>query len=243
MIEKEFLGVGLYELLDAARILQVKPHKLKAWVREFTYKVRGIQYVRKPLLAPRLEIEGQTILTFLELIELLFVSLFRQHGVSMPTIRKAALRASKMFNTEFPFAVKQFDTDGKEIFVTLAVERGGIATEEREFLEEVIRSQLFFDDLVRPFFRRIEYGYELNSSAQLYWPLGKDHRIVLDPTRKFGQPIDNETAVPTRALYRALLAHGKASGKEDYEAVARWFDIPIDAVTAAVKYELLHEVA
>ncbi|HEV3340056.1 MAG TPA: hypothetical protein VG125_06855 [Pirellulales bacterium] len=62
----------------------------------------------------------------------------------------------------------------------------------------------------------------------------KKGRVVLDPERQFGRPIDAETGVPTSAVYDACRA-GKG---QDQKEVANWFGIPLSAVQAAVAFEL-----
>jgi uncharacterized protein (DUF433 family) len=58
-------------------------------------------------------------------------------------------------------------------------------------------------------------------------------RVVLDPERSFGKPIDAEAGVPTRALCDAALAGGGQSPA----VVAEWFGVPLEAVQAAVAFE------
>ena len=70
----------------------------------------------------------------------------------MQAIRKAAERAATQFNTNYPFAVKRFDTDGKHIFAILSQE-----TDEVGFIEELGKGQLAFDRVVKPLFHKIDY--------------------------------------------------------------------------------------
>lgn len=224
MDEKQYLGVGLYSYADAARIIGVPPSTLRSWVRDYFYDARGRPYRRKPVI--RRYFPDEPILTFLELIELLFVKLFRDHGVSMPTIRLASARAAQMFNHDYPFAVQRFDTDGQRIFATLKDE-----ADDATLVQELARGQLAFDRFVRPFFRKLEY--EGSMLALTYWPLERTGRIVLDPRRNFGQPIDADTGVPTRVLYNALVGGAGRTA----EQVADWYEVPVAAVEAAIAYE------
>ena len=54
-------------------------------------------------------------ITFLELMELHFVQMFKEAGVSLPTIRRAAKTASQQFGCPHPFTVHRFDTDGQQV--------------------------------------------------------------------------------------------------------------------------------
>jgi uncharacterized protein (DUF433 family) len=222
MTVKSYLGVGLYTYPEAARIIGVKPGKLRRWVVEYRYRANGHYRHSEPVI--NRYFDDEPVLTFLEVVELLFVRLFRDEGVSMQMIRRAAERAAERYDSDYPFAVERFDTDGKHIFATLRNE----ADSERD-IEDVARGQLAFERVVKPFFRKLEYrGDELR-----LWPKDRDGRIVIDPLRQFGKPIDAETGVPTETLYLATLA-GDGQSIED---VATWFDVPVEAVDAAVEYE------
>jgi uncharacterized protein (DUF433 family) len=156
-------------------------------------------------------------------MELHFVKLFRDEGVSLPAIRKAAKTAARQFGADHPFAIHRFDTDGCTVFATLAR-----AEKEAALVEDLKHGQFVFDTIVRPFFKKLEYGQD---EAIRFWPMGMGKRVVLDPARQFGKPIDNETAVPTAALYRAVEVG------DDPVLVAKWFNVPLDAVRAAIVFE------
>ncbi|MDX1969311.1 MAG: hypothetical protein SFV23_19195 [Planctomycetaceae bacterium] len=203
-------------MLDAAKLLAVPVNTLRYWAGE-TNQAETI--VKRRFAADHL-------LTFAELMELHFVQLFRSEEVPLQAIRKAAIAASKQFNTDYPFTVKQFDTDGKTIFATLKSKET-----DRVLVQELHHGQLVFQKLIKPFFRKLEY--RTTNEAERFWPMQKLGRVVLDPARKFGQPIDSETGVPTRAIYDAVTA----GGGQDVKTVAKWFDIPLEAVRAAVKFE------
>lgn len=215
-MRETYVSQGLYDLPQVARILGISIVKLRRWLEEGGFRV-GVK--RDPAL-----------LTFLDLMELQFIKLFRDEGVSLPTIRRAAQTAAKKFRTDYPFAVKRFDTDGRSIFATLIKQVNG---DDAQLVEDLNRGQYVFDAMVRPFFKKLEYRTSDREQAIRFWPLGTTGRIVLDPQRKFGQPIDNETGIPTKSLYDSVIA----GGGQDLATVARWFDVPIDAVRAAVAFE------
>lgn len=208
------LGVGLYSIADAARIIRAKPARVRRWANPSEGLIPGV-----------LSNEGD-MLTFAELIELHFIKMFRDEGVSLQTIRIASDKAAAKYDSECPFSVKRFDTDGKAIFATLQRE-----SSDKDLVEDVAKGQYAFSTIVRPFFRKLEYGP--NTDLLRFWPLSKKGRVVLDPTRKFGKPIDAETGVPTQVIAAAL----KAGGGQSPAVVARWLDIPIAAVKKAAEFE------
>lgn len=54
---------------------------------------------------------------------------------------------------------------------------------------------------------------------------------MVDPARRFGQPVLTRQGVPTRTLARAYKAEGL------YATVARWYAVDVRAVKAAVAFE------
>jgi uncharacterized protein (DUF433 family) len=210
----QYVGVGIYTIPEAARLVGVGYHKIRRWI--------GDEHGHASVIDR--EFPDEKIVTFMELMELHFISLFRREGVSLQTIRRAAVEAARKFRTGHPFAVQRFDTDGKAIFATLTKKE----TNE-QIVEELRKGQLVFDTIIRPFFRKIEYHMD----GTRYWPMEMTGRIVLDPARRFGHPIDSETGVPTDAIIDALCANGG----QDANEVAKWLDIPLEAVQAAILFE------
>ena len=210
----EFVGRGLYDLPQAARLLRIHYNTLRYWIGETGH----------PSLVMR-SMEPEKLLTFSELMELYFVKMFKDENVSLQTIRRAASEAAKRFKTDHPFAVQRFDTDGKSIFATL-IDRES----NKEIVEELRHGQLVFATVVRPFYRKLKYD---GPSVGEFWPLGKGDRIVLDPMRKHGQPIDAETGLPVETILDAL----RGGGGQDAKTVADWFDIPLEAVQAAIRFD------
>jgi uncharacterized protein (DUF433 family)/DNA-binding transcriptional MerR regulator len=211
-----YLDCGLYALKDAARLIGVPQNTLRYWAGE----VAG----RDSLVARH--ISDKRLLTFAELMEFHFIKLFKDHGVSLQAIRATAMRAAEKYHTDYPFTVKRFNTDGKSIFATLQSK----AT-KKKLIEDVERCQFVFTKVIRPFFKKLDYRG--TNEAERFWPLQKRGRIVLDPTRRFGQPIDDPTGVPTSAIVQAL----NAGDGQDVPKVANWFDIPPEAVKAAIRFE------
>lgn len=213
-----YLGRGAYSVADAARIVGRHYNTVRRWLSP-----------DDGIVVRAYDPEVHTI-SFAELMELHFINMFESKGVSFQTIRKAAKVASTQFHTNYPFTVKRFDTDGKTIFATLADEAEK-SKRKRVLIQDLKTSQYVFGSIMKPFFRKLDYGK--SDSISRFWPLNKRGRIVLDPSRGFGQPIDDQTGVPTKTLFEALNAGKGQTIKE----VARWFDVPESAVKAAAKFE------
>jgi uncharacterized protein (DUF433 family) len=56
--------------------------------------------------------------------------------------------------------------------------------------------------------------------------------VVLDPTIAFGKPIVTKAALRTDILHDAWLAENK-----DKRRVARLYEVPVEAVDAAIRFE------
>lgn len=228
MNQQPLLGKGLYTLPEAARILKAQPRTLRRWVCGYTQKYRGEDLYSEPIVTPEIkQSEGETVISFKNLIECLFINLFRKENVSMPVIRAAAQEASRQFGTKHPFAVKRFDTDGNRIFATLeyqAIE----GMHHTALLEDLNLSQFVMEQLARPYFRHLEHNQE---GAMRYWPLGQKKHIVLDPHRSFGKSIDYASGVQTFVLY------GMARSGEPVDRIAKWYRVTESAVHSAIEYE------
>lgn len=214
--EQSFVGCGLYTLSQAARLLRVPQNSLRYWMKP---------HDKLTPIVPN-EIANSNILTFPQLMEFHFVKMFLDAGVSFQAIRKASKSAAAKFHVQYPFTVKRFDTDGRTIFATLQKDE-----KSAPIVEDLQRGQLVFQKIIRPFFKKLDYGTV--NDIQRFWPMQKRGRVVLDPLRKFGQPIDSESGVPTEALFRAV----SAGDGQDVKSVANWFDVPLEAVKAAVRFE------
>ncbi|MEA3400021.1 MAG: DUF433 domain-containing protein [Armatimonadota bacterium] len=224
------IGRGIYTPKQVARLVNLRldsdfgEDQIDRWARG--YHRAGRDYA--PVIVPELD-GDRRLVTFLDFVELFFVGFFRHQGLSLQVIRAAAREGGKLFSTDHPFAVKSFRTDGQSIFAELERTRAAsIGLPAERLIEELHIAQMVFPDMVEPYFEDIDWG---DVEAEAYWPCGHDGRIVLDPTRSFGQPIDDLTGVPTEALYSFVTAG------DDPEMVADWYGIPLAAVEAAVEFE------
>lgn len=219
MDASDYFNSGVYTFAEAAKLLRVKPATLRYWIGELqdTPPLFHRKFPDKPILA------------FADLMELHFVKMFLDHDVSFQAIRKAANAAAKKFKTNYPFTVKRFDTDGREIFATLKSNET-----DKILVEHLQHGQYVFAKLIRPFFKKLDYR-QTDNEIERYWPLRKSGRVVLDPTRRFGEPIDAETGVPISVILDAV----HAGGGQDVPQVANWFEIPVEAVKAAIRFERL----
>lgn len=220
---KELIGAGIYTVAEAALLADVPAASIRRWSSGYTYKKSGIAHAAPPKWVRAFaEIDGQTVLSFLDLMEARFIRAFRRHNVSWAAIRAAAQEASELFGDTHPFTRRRFQTDGKRIFAR--IEASG---DMRLF--DLNRRSWVFSTIVDPsLYRGVEF--ERDQAARWY-PMYPKKTVVLDPSRGFGRPITNE-GVATDILDAAL---GAAHGNVD--EVARWYGVSAASVRAAAWFE------
>ena len=170
-------------------------------------------------------IDGQTVLNFLDLIEVRFLDAFHKHGVSWKAIRIAAQRAKELLDRTHPFSTKKFKTDGKTILAEFVAETGD------RVLWDMIKNQYEFKKVIAKYlYGGLDFN-ELEIPSRWY-PLGKKNSVVVDPSRGFGAPIAKKSGIPTRILFQSYLS------MKSFEEVARWFETDVTSVRDAVRFEL-----
>jgi uncharacterized protein (DUF433 family) len=217
------LGVGVYTVGQAARLASVTTRQIRHWMLGYR-QVSKTSYVEMPSIwKPDLpQINSTLELTFQDLLEVKFIDTFRKFGVSWKSLRRAAQRATELYNTPHPFSTRRFKTDGRSVFAEL-----GNATGDKKLID-LGRSQYAFQQILAPYlYASLDFD---NDVASRWWPL-KRHTIVIDPARQFGQPIVATEGVPTATLFRAYKANGT------FKKVSQWFEVDVKSVKDAVAFE------
>jgi uncharacterized protein (DUF433 family)/DNA-binding transcriptional MerR regulator len=224
----ELIGQGIYSVPEAARLTGIAAPSIRRWLFGYSAQGREHRSIRRPgILMPTFADEDERALSFNDLIEIRFVEAFRRHGVSLQAIRAAAEHARELLGTEHPFTCRRFQTDGRSIFAAVAEELQGSAEDEK--LLDLVRRQYVFKQVIAPSLYGIDYGDE--GDAVRWFPVQRSRVVVLDPVRAFGKPILDKYRVPTASLYEAYQA------EEDVRRVARLFEVPVQAVETALRFE------
>lgn len=224
-LDNTLVGIGLYTAAEASQLSNVPLRSIRRWMLGYSYSRHGDTHHQPAVWnAGGVRVDGTLGLTFLDLMEVRFVKAFRDAGVSWKVIRTASERAQKYFSQSHPFATQRFRTDGRGIFAEILDESG------EKTLLDLFRSQFAFHRVVSP---SLYAGLEFTANDQVarWFPLPRSKQIVIDPLRAFGQPIINATGVPTAVLAHAAKAEGSRHN------VAKWYDVPLSAVNAAVRYQ------
>ena len=221
----QLTGLGIYTYSEAARLAGVRSVELRRWLRGYVSGKGERGRLQPPLWASELADTGIDGVTFHDLLEVRFVKEFRKIGLSLQAIRIAATNARELLDSPYPFTCKGFQTDGKSIFVDALRESG-----ETELLD-LLKRQYVFDKIVRPsLYAGIEFGTD--KRATRWYPMERSKAVVLDPTIAFGKPIVTKAALRTDILHDAWLAENK-----DRRRVARLYEVPVEAVDAAIRFE------
>lgn len=202
----------------------IKKETIRRWVTGYTRKSdTTLKFVKAVVSRDYAAINDKIALSFLDLIELQFIQAFRKHDITWAVIRKAAESAQKILDCPHPFATRKLYTDTKTILLKIADESNETS------LIDLVHSQYEMDAIVTPFL--IECLDFTDGLVSRWWPLGKDHRIVIDPALNFGKPVVFPENIPTETLFAAYKA------EKSTVSVADWYEIDESLVIKAIEYE------
>lgn len=219
------LSSGAYTLPDAAHLLELPLPRLRSWIRgvkALSEENPKAESRRTPL--GDFETKGKKkdrYFDFLTLIELFSIAQFREHGVSMPTLRKARQELGVRFETDHPFALQGLLTDKKRLLKEMG---------DQTLLELGSGGQTAFESLLEPFCHRLDFDVSTYLACR-FFPMGKSAPIVVDPKHAFGRPVILGTNTTTEAL-AALIRGG-----EDPQDIANDFHLDPEAIREAWRFE------
>lgn len=222
-VMSELIGIGLYTPAEAARLTRVPAAKIVRWLNG--HMIKGQPY--KPLWQSQIDLEdGHTYLGFRDLMEVKVAAEFIKHGVSAIRIRAAIEVARDVYGYDHPLSTDRFKTDGKDIFLRVINDISDGS--EQEKLLNTFHRQYMFAHIIERSLKGVEF--DESGAPSLWWPVGHRERIIVDPARSFGQPIDQVSSVPTSVLAAAGRAEGAGPA-------ARAFDVPLTSIKRAMKFE------
>lgn len=180
------LGNGIYTVPDLALILQLPKKKVRRWLDDFYNERLGKAYDGSYSWG-----QGRDKATnFLTLIAFYVFYKLREYKVSTYKILEAHRNMTKGLKTAYPFASYKLLVDGKEILYAL---------EEDTWVHANKSKQIVIKEIIEGFFKKIDFsGSHL---AQRFWPLGKEHEIVVDPHHQFGQPVIQGTNINAATIF------------------------------------------
>lgn len=228
------IGLGLYSASEAARIAtyatnaKLASDTVRRWVKGYSFRRGDKRNFSDRIISPLIALDDAYVLSFTELVELLYIAAFKLEGLSMRFIRRIHEFAKRELRSEHPFATRRFYTDGKNILWELGRRDADIPEGKDHLIEDICHRHIVLEEVVKPFFRKLDY---INDIASAFWPLGKDRAVLINPSISFGRAIEYSSGVPTEALYSAHKAG------DNLEMVADWFEVPLSGVRDAIEYE------
>ncbi|TVQ09164.1 MAG: DUF433 domain-containing protein [Balneolaceae bacterium] len=210
------LGEGIFTPSEIAKFLKLPTGKVNRWVNsywdgDFASKT-GHGYSWKK--------NDSKAVNFLTMVELLIMASLSEQGARTTEIVKAHKVLADRYNVVYPFAmnkvISNIYTDGKKVYL----DDGGYIIN----LDGTDQINLEF---VKQLFNNLDFG--IDDLASRYWPMGKDNSVVVDPERKFGHPVINETNIYPETIYGMVQAGDppafiaslyNLTGKEVEDAIA-----------------------
>jgi hypothetical protein len=225
-------GTGLYTPAEAASLLHEQPETVRRWAFGYRRNRAAGPTVHPALIRTDLpELEGQRALTFVELVELLYIRAFHTAGASWQEIKEAATVAARLFTSEHPFALRQVYVDPGQVLYGAVQNVDG----SESFIRLRGHGQLELPTLVKPYLDQLDF--DLNDVASRWWPLGRHGGVVIDPAFSFGAPLVEEVGIRTRTLSEAYGAEHASYGEKTIEHVAWTYEISPRHVETALAFQ------
>ena len=209
------IGTGIYTLPDVASILGLPQAKVRRWLQEYwnTHFGKANQIAFSDGTGRELVVNFYTLIEFFTFYQL------RAEGVSAQRIVTAHQVLETVLATNYPFATSTILTDGKGVL--FAGEVGDIIQADESL-------QITIKEVLTPFCRKIEF--DRNALAKSFFPLGRDHEVIIDPHRQFGQPIVRGTNILTESIFNLH------RGGESTDFIARVYDLSVQQVQDAITF-------
>lgn len=217
------VGLGLYSPAEAAALTHIPAQRIRRWLTGHRIGEKDYPALWHSQLE-KFDLDDQLYLSFLDLIQLRLADAFIREGVSAQKVRRAIEFGAKIVASDYPFANAKFRTDGKTILLHVLEPDG-----DEKLIDLFGHGQYLMQKVIEPSLKNLEFEGDI---AARWWPLGRAKGIVIDPQRQFGQPIDDESGIPTSILAQAEKTEGSAA------AAAKRFMVPVASIRRAAAFEL-----
>jgi uncharacterized protein (DUF433 family)/DNA-binding transcriptional MerR regulator len=226
MTHIDLLDTPMYSPTMASRLVGLRPERVRRWLRGYEFPVgkgnHRLTKRQKPVVH-RKKTAGQAYASFLDLVDLLFVKRFLEEGFSLQKLRAALNEAEEVFEGR-RFAHRDFWTDGSRIYLRIKDHPG-------DLLELLSGGQWAIRDIILRFATQIDFA-KGSGLAERWYPMGKNHPVVLDPQIAFGAPTVVDRGTQTDNIYDFFVAE-----REDIARTRDWFDLTAKEVRSAVEFE------
>ena len=176
------LYLPAYMVQDAARYTHTTTRTINNW--HFTEMGSGITLPGRERHRP---------LSYLELIEVAIVAIFRHFGVPLSSIKRTRDYCAQTFREEYPFAAYRFKTDGFHLLMHLKEFEPDVDIEKLIVADRA--GQLGWERMMAD--KLFEFDYE--EELAIKWHVaGRQSPVLIDPRIAFGAPMVR--GIPTWVL-------------------------------------------
>lgn len=222
MLARSESDAATYPAAEAGRLVGLTADRVRRWLRGYDYRYASSIQHQQPVVRQR-GTAGTTYASFLDLVDLLFVKRFLDHGLSLQKVRKALTEATVLLGTDH-FARSNFFTDGHNIY--LEVREKGDA-----ILQLLSGGQWVIAPIIQELAEQIVFDSP-SGLATRWYPMGPTGLVVLDPLVSFGRPTIVNKGVATANIYDFFLAEQRR-----FDPVCSWLALGQPEVKAAVEFE------
>jgi len=212
----------MYPAAEVGRLVRLNATRVRRWLKGYEYTYGSKRRHQGPVIR-RKGTKGTTYASFLDLVDLLLVKRFLDHGVSLQKVRRALDEAAEILGATH-FARRSFFTDGRNIY--LEVKGRGEA-----IVQLLSGGQWVIAPIIQQLAEQIDFD-SLTGMARRWYPLGPSGLVVLDPMISFGRPTIVGKGVATANVYDFYVAEHR-----QLSAVRNWLGLADDEVEAAVEFE------
>jgi uncharacterized protein (DUF433 family) len=220
--------IPMYSAPMVGRLIGLNVSRVRRWLMgyEYTYPVGPDSDLPKRHKEPVISRKADSnCASFYDLIDLLFVKKFLEHGVSLQRVRKALKEAEELIGGHH-FAQRVFFTDGRNIYLK-------VKNDADALLELLSGGQWVIAPIIKQLATQIDFD-QPTGIARRWYPLGQKGLIVLDPRISFGKPTLYGRGIATANVYDLFLGEKESIGR-----VSSWLNLKNKEVEAAVKFERL----
>ncbi len=210
-----------YSPTEAGRIVSLSVGRVRRWLLGYEYESAGVKGRQGPVVT---RTDQSSYASFLDLIDLLFVNKFLEHGFSLQKIRKALAEAQGIVGGHH-FAQRSFMTDGENIYLKI------VNTSAEDILQLFTGGQWVISPFIKSLAKQIDFD-DQTGFAEKWYPNGKAGRIVLDPRISFGAPTVVGKGVRTSNVYDFFRGEN-----ENVNITSSWMDISQADVLESVTFE------
>jgi uncharacterized protein (DUF433 family) len=216
----DLLERPVYAIPQVDELLGLKPGTARRWIE-------GYERGRKsypPVI--REESTGREEVTWGEFVETRLLAEYRDAGVPLIRMRPAIERLREEIGTPYPLAVARPYVALRELVLRVQEE---VNLASRLRLVVIRNDQVMLTPPAEDFYRSAEFEGEDGAVTRLR-PASDIRQVFFDPLRHYGEPVVR--SVPTDVIREQFQAG------ERIEAIAELYELAVDDVQAAIRYEL-----